>query len=297
MTTKPLMYYAQPGLMTDLTRCDEMLRDVPKGIPSLCKTVQGVQLHTFLTHLYDVQVPEERKRELQIRSAARRWARAMEIDAGPLTNARPPIKRVVSNCRDFTTLTVALLRHQGIPARARCGFGSYFEPGRYVDHWVCEAWQAEQKRWVMFDAQIDEKQREFFHLDFDPLDMPPGKFLVAGEAWQLCRAGKADPNTFGILDMWGLWFVCGDLLRDFAALNKVELLPWDCWGLIDKPFDALTEEEMALLDRIAVLTVAGDAAFDEIRAIYENDDRLRVPPIITSWPEGTRITVTLSDVI
>ena len=29
---------------------------------------------------------------------------------------------------------------QGMPARARCGFGAYFEKGKYVDHWVTEYW-------------------------------------------------------------------------------------------------------------------------------------------------------------
>ncbi|MBN1430669.1 MAG: transglutaminase domain-containing protein [Anaerolineae bacterium] len=295
MTTELLPYYAQIGLMTDLKDQADRLKDVPLDVPSLCKVIQGLLLHTFLTHLYDVEVPEERKQELQIRSARRILARAIEIDNSPIVMARSPIKRVISNCRDFTTMTVALLRHQGIPARARCGFATYFEPGRYLDHWVCEVWNAEQNRWVMFDAQIDERQREFFHLDFDPSDMPPDKFLVGGEAWRRCRAGEADPNTFGILDMWGLWFVCGDLMRDFAALNKVELLPWDCWGLLDQSFDDLTEEEMALLDRAAALSTAGDTAFDEIRGTYENDDRLRVPPVITSWPGGVQTTITLAN--
>jgi hypothetical protein len=34
-----------------------------------------------------------------------------------------------------------------------------------------------------------------------------------------------------------------------------------------------------LLDRVAALTLAGDGAFAEIRAIYQ-DDRLRVPRVV-----------------
>ena len=45
---------------------------------------------------------------------------------------------------------VALLRRQGIPARARVGFARYFGDG-WVDHWITERWDG---RWVRDDAQI-----------------------------------------------------------------------------------------------------------------------------------------------
>ena len=63
--------------------------------------------------------------------------------------------------------------------------------------------------------------------------------------------GAADPETFGIFDMHGLWFVRGDLVHDVAALNTVELSPWDSWGLIERRDEDLTAEELALLDRCA----------------------------------------------
>jgi hypothetical protein len=34
-------------------------------------------------------------------------------------------------------LAAAMLRAQGTPARARCGFGGYFGSGAFEDHWVC----------------------------------------------------------------------------------------------------------------------------------------------------------------
>ena len=33
----------------------------------------------------------------------------------------------------------------GVPARARCGFGAYFEKGKFVDHWVTEYWNEGRK--------------------------------------------------------------------------------------------------------------------------------------------------------
>jgi len=205
------------------------------------------------------------------------------LDAAPLPVARPLEKRLVGNCRDFATLLCAMLRHQGVPARARCGFGTYFLDDRYpyVDHWVCEYWKADEGRWVMVDAQLDALQREVLKITFDPLDMPPGQFVTGGQGWRMCRAGQADPAKFGIFEWHGLWFVRGDLMRDFLALNKVEILPWDGgWGYLEHAEDLeakMPEHIVAVMDRIAALTLAGDEAFAEIRATYEGDSGFHVP--------------------
>jgi len=81
-----------------------------------------------------------------------------------------------------------------------------------------------------------------------------------GREYQLCLQGEVDPSAFGIFDMSGLWFVQGNLVRDLAALNKMELLPWDVWGCMGGD-DNFTDEERDLMDRTAMVTLAGDAAF------------------------------------
>jgi hypothetical protein len=193
-----------------------------------------------------------------------------------LKEARSPKERQVGVCRHFTLLQVSMLRSQGLPARARCGFGAYFEPGKFLDHWVTEYWNEEQDRWVMVDAQMDPRQRELFKLAFDPLDMPRGQFLVAGEAWALCRAGAADPQAFGILDMHGLWFIASNVIRDLAALNNREMLPWDGWGAMVADDSRIDTD---LIDRVAALTREPDIHFDELRAAYR-DPRLAVPATV-----------------
>ena len=79
---------------------------------------------------------------------------------------------------------------------------------------------AAQGRWVQADAQMDALQRGALQLPFDPLDVPRDQFITGGHAWQLCCAGQADPEAFGIHDMHGLWFVRGNLVRDVAALKS-----------------------------------------------------------------------------
>ena len=151
------------------------------------------------------------------------------------------------------------------------------------DHWVCEYWNVNERRWVMVDAQLDAFQRAALGIAFDPCDVPPDQFLPGGKAWQLCRAGQADPDSFGILEMHGLWFVRGDLMRDLASLNKVELLPWDGWGLVEGRDEDLTPDDMALLDRVAELTLADHRTFTLTRSLYESNARLRVPRVIRSY--------------
>ncbi len=80
--------------------------------------------------------------------------------------------------------------------------------------------------------------------------------------------------------MRGLWYIAGNLVRDLAALNKMELLPWDVWGAQPKPNEQLNDEQLAFFDKLAALTRAPDASFAELRALYEADERLRVPTTV-----------------
>jgi hypothetical protein len=277
VTSNPMDYYAGPGLMTDPGEHADLLEYLPTEIPALCQVVQGLLLHVFWAERYGVELSEERQREVEIRRVSEMLARIQGMDDRPLTVERPLERKLVGNCRDFSVLLCAMLRHRGVPARARCGFGAYFTPGMYEDHWVCEYWNADEDRWVMVDAQLDALQREVLGIRFDPCDVPRDQFLVGGKAWRMCRAGGADPEKFGIFDMHGLWFIRGDLVRDLLALNKIEVLPWDGWGVISKSEDDLSPDDVVLLDRIAELTFVDAPPFAEVRAIYEGDARLCTP--------------------
>ena len=143
---------------------------------------------------------------------------------------------------------------------------------------------------------MDAVQREALALPFDPLDVPRDQFITGGRAWQMARGGAADPDAFGIADMHGLWFIRGNLVRDVAALSKMELLPWDVWGLayVEGGDEALSSGDLAALDEIAALS-GGDAAdFATIRRLYDEDERWRVPPIITSFTDAGPVSVPLA---
>jgi len=289
--TDPLGYYATHGSISDPGKHSHLFDGLPTDISRLCEVLQGLLVHPHWAAIYGLTVPAEREEELQLRRVALMLNRILELDGRPLTAARSLETRLVGNCRDHTILLCSMLRDQGVPARARCGFGAYFLPGKYEDHWVCEYWNGSAERWQLVDAQLDGRQREVLRIDFDVLDVPRDRFIVAGKAWQLCRAGEADPDTFGLspINQYGLWWVRQNLVRDAAALNKMEMLPWDGWGLADGMDNLLPQPDLLLLDRLATLTQAEDA-FSELRAIYEAEATLRVPPAIRSnGPGGGRL--------
>jgi hypothetical protein len=276
MQNDSLTYYAQPGPMTDPGPYTHLFDGLPTDIPSLVKTLQGVMVHAFWAGSYGLQLTDERKAEANLRYVDKQLARILELDDRPLTEARPHERKLVGNCRDFSVMLTAILRHQGVPARARCGFGTYFIPGHYEDHWVCEYWNAEQARWILVDAQLDKLMLDALKPDFDPLDTPRNRFIVGGDAWQLCRSGKANPDDFGIFEWHGIEFVRGDLLRDFLAFSKVEILPWDGgWGYMVELAPEQVEPIYALMDRVAALILADD--FAAIRALYEEDAGFHPP--------------------
>jgi hypothetical protein len=277
-----LPYYREPGVMTSPGSQAQVLDGLPADIAGLAAVAQGVIIHEHIAAAYGVTLSEEDRAPVHVRRVAELLGLIVAKDARPLTVARQPAARVPGNCRQFTVLMVAMLRHQGVPARARCGFGGYFGSGWYEDHWVCEYWDKHWQRWKLADAQIDARQRELFPIDFDLTDVPRDRFLIAGDAWARCRDGTADPAKFGlsILGEAGDWWIAGNLMRDAAALGNLELLPWDCWGAMPAPGDVIGADDLVLFDRLAGYTRLADGAFDLLRRLCAEDERLRVPPVV-----------------
>lgn len=268
-------YYAAPGIVTTPGRHAAAVDAMPRDIASLAAIVQGLLVHRFWMPAYGLPEPtKERDLEQGLHGAEAMISRALALDDRPLAEARPPEQRVIGICRHFAVLMTALLRRHGVPARARCGFATYFQPGKHVDHWVCEYWRDDQARWVMVDAQLDPLQIAAIKPDFDPLDVPRDRFIVAGQGWRDVREGRTNPATYGIAGMWGAWFVAGDLLLDAAALAKVELLPWEPWikGEAETPNPALD----ALCDELAALAHDPAASMAPLRARLDRGDS-RVP--------------------
>jgi hypothetical protein len=283
--TTPRDYYAETAPMSDPGDLRSRLLELPDDVPEHCSVIHGTLIHRAWAPAYGWKLPDERLQDARARSTHATLERIFELDSRPLYEAREPEKRFAGTCRDFALMLCAMLRVREVPARARCGFGRYFVAGQFEDHWVCEHWDASAEQWVLTDSQIDGVQRNALNLGFDPLSVPRDQFTVAGEAWEMCRSGREDPMKFGIFDMHGLWFIRGNVLRDLASLNRVEVLPWDDFGMMLEiaPGEEPTEVQTALLDRVASLSTEPDANFEQIRSVYAAEPSLAVGGKVRNW--------------
>ncbi|MET8976842.1 transglutaminase-like domain-containing protein [Streptomyces sp. NPDC004539] len=215
--------------------------------------------------------PEERLREKGIRPAANLVARLAALDPTPLHLSRAPATRVVGTCRHFAVLACAFLRAGGVPARVRCGFGTYFRAGHGLDHWITEYHDGD--RWVRVDTEHLGKG----YVDH-PEDLAPGEFLTGGEAWALYRQGRIDAGKYGVAGTdfaWGPAEISGNAVRDLAALCKREMLPWDEWGRMTEAYEGRTGERYdRLLDEVARVCAEGGPA--EVGELFGREE-LRVP--------------------
>ena len=283
MTTQDtLAYYAGPGPMTTAGPGTTALTALPSGLPDLLAAVRGL-----LTH----EPGSGQSATGHLRTTRRILDRILAADPRPLTEPRSPAQRLAGCCRHFTLVTVAALRAKGIPARARCGFARYFTPGRHGDHWVVEYWNAAASCWALADAQLGPELCQALGITFDPGDVPREQFVVAGDAWLRCRKGELEPSRCGLEGegQSGWWWIAGNLVRDVAALSKMELLPWDMWGAMPGPGDPISDVLARQFDQLAAIT-ADPGTADESRFRYA-DERFRVPAHVHNFLRRTNEAV------
>jgi len=271
-----LEFYATPGPMTDLSICDPLLFEGLPGTPvDLMKVVRGCVTSTdLLTTIHKVTVPEGRGHEAGIRPAAAIVARIGELDPSPLTVVREPQRRIIGNCRTFATLSCALIRRTGTPARVRAGFAGYFQPNVWADHWIIEYWDA---RWVRVDPELDDGWLAKNAGGVTSEALATKMYRSGAESWLACRTGELDANRFNMGGTnWGIGEIRGSVAYDFAALNQDEMLPWDVWGRMEDAYKGRTGDDYdAHLDAVSEIVIGGD--FDAVRKSYLADDVLRVP--------------------
>lgn len=265
--------YLEPGPFTALTSQQQHLVDDLPGDPiELCRAAQGLLLPPPSASEADLSA--RRLAERNLRPARAILDAVLQRDGRPLSRQRALRDRVTGTCRHFAVLSCAFLRAHRVPARARCGFATYFRPGLAVDHWITECWNDNESRWARIDSEI---------LDLDVIDNPhdlrPGQFLTGPEAWNQYRGG-ADPSTFGVDQTdhaWGVGEIIGNAIRDLASLNRLEMLPWDEWGPMRDCYEGnIADWVNQLMNDLAATTTDNE---DGVAALY---DQAPVPePMIT----------------
>ncbi|HLV37415.1 MAG TPA: transglutaminase-like domain-containing protein, partial [Spirillospora sp.] len=214
---------------SDSDKLVDLFKDLPDDLSELCRIVRGIYVHYRAKNL--PATVHERLKEADSRYLSRILDRIVTLDNSDLVVARPPERRFIGCCRDASLLLCSMLRHKGIPTRIRVGFATYIPaeaPFSYTDHVITEYWNTDSGRWQMVDSEQDETLINQNRIDFDVHDIPQDKFVAGGRAWLMGRENARLWEAFGINDfVKGRWFVAGYLIRDFAALNRDEVLLWD----------------------------------------------------------------------
>jgi len=223
--------------------------ELPVDVGALCRVVQGVLIHSDWLAAYGVAEAQFRTVSRETLPLASRLKQIADLDGSSLTVDRALDRRAVGTCRDYALMLCGMLRQQGVPARVRCGFATYFRR-ECEDHWICEYWH--DGRWRRVDAQLDGVIAPSLGVHFDLTDLPDDKFITAGEAWRRCRSGEADRMRFGHGEQaGGLWFVRVNVVRDHHSVNGRETSDWDTWRQATVADHVLSDAECAQTDELA----------------------------------------------
>ncbi|KAI8805115.1 hypothetical protein BJ742DRAFT_821845 [Cladochytrium replicatum] len=277
MTEPGRFLLALPTLSTSLSLHDR--------IQTLATVVYNTCVHEFhLDGLYGISPPKDFNPEvhthtvrelLQIVQSKRKCGESAVFEGNHWTAE----SKAWINCRHFSLLMVSLLRHNSIPARTRCGFGRYFPLPKsslkefWFDHWIAEAWDADEGRWIMIDPELSPIVTKACDIKFDPCDVPRGEFICAAEALQMVKAEKADPETFGlpVPGLTGMYMIEDNVYRDFWALNNFEVLPWETFNPGPNFVSDVQKAEVdKLFERIVELTsVFGNGSIEKEAKCFE----------------------------
>jgi hypothetical protein len=287
--------YAKQSACSDPRAYAHLLDRLPADIPEMTAVIRNL-----IVHYRAGGVALDPKRMTEIDN---RWMdRLLETDQHrfnePLATPRSAEQRVAGCCRDFSLLTVAALRHRGVPARTRIGFADYFAPPWHHDHVVVDYWNG--NRWVFMDPQLDPAGP----WTFDRNDMPRGfgapvePFVTAAQVWTAYRRGDIDPDTYGVdehLPFRGPWFIRNYVIGELAHRQRDELLLWDMWGAMSIELDG----DLELIDQVAALLLAADLGDEdaerELEARYAADSRLRPgEQIVSASPTEQQFRVDLA---
>ena len=256
-------FYRRPGPTSGLGRHRELVLGLPSDAEALGTIVRGLLVHNLVAEMRGLRFSAERMSHMQTVGAEAILGNVISLDPSPLDLERPAGRRMVGFCYHFALLHCALLRATGTPARVRCGFVSYFEASRWIDHWVVEYWDGDG--WRLTDPQVGRSS------------LTRDDFRDGPTAWNQCRGGASMPALYGNGELWGWDELRGSLINDVAALSKVEVAGWYwCDRIKVDPLDQPHEELDTSLDILSRRAAAAESA-ETIRECFDLYPELQPP--------------------
>ncbi len=235
--------YTHPGKHIDL------FSTLPTDLDALCDLVA-----TQLVHPWDGS-PQPEGRSYEPRSnlmVENMLDSLLHFNSAGLVMNRTLNERVIAACRENALLLTAILRYQGVPARARAGWCRYVSsnPQQYADHWVTEVWHDAEQRWLLVDSNPKK------------VDFPGSEFKSGGDAWLELRTGQATPDQYRQQADW--FYLKLNFGHDFNTVLGEGPHYWEAPPLFHQELSQMTAGELSLLDRLAELLQEPDTNLESI---------------------------------
>ena len=284
MKEEVLEFYKKVSMYTNYGSYKEYFISLPNDLQKLTELINDQYIHRvvlFRSYLQNNKIKDEypwyryRSHDDVLLTVPAITAELFRLDPRGFTNLRENKDKVIITCRYASILLASILKAKGYSARVRSGFGKYFREDQYMDHWLVEYYNEQEKKWILVDA--DTIKTAIFK-NYKHIDVNRSYFYTAAEAWLQARSGKENIDKFvhgGYIK--GLDMLARSLFYDFHALmnDEISYLFFPTFIDEDKEFFTLTVDELKELDDLATLMLNPDENFDELRYLFENDKRFR----------------------
>ncbi|MHC4191733.1 MAG: hypothetical protein ACYTBX_10105 [Planctomycetota bacterium] len=266
-----LDFYRQYSSFTDPGKYGYLYENLPDSLPELCSLIRSQFIHPYAElPKYREQIPKERWNEsLKYPTVKSILEGLLSYDSSGLMKDRKPEDRLVLGCRHNAILLASILKYRGIPARVRYGHATYIIPGFHASHTICEAWNENDKRWMLVDPSMDM------------VDFSREKFDFSNDLWLKMQRREIDPNLYGIPRRYtGLVSIVGKVSPDLASILGTEYTIYQYAPILDYAFEndnQLTSEHIKTLNRISELMKSIDAEnLSKLKEIYNNTPEIQI---------------------
>ena len=264
----PLSKHLEFSPYTDPGEFAYLYDTLPENLEDLCALIKKQLIHPFDAEKFAGQLPKHRTFEdREYPTVPLMLEELLRRDKRGLTESRKLGDRLVVACVHHSMLLASILRHQGVPVRMRAGFATYIG-GRNnlrVTHVVCEVWDRERGIWILVDP------------DRERVDVPRREFEFAHEVWRRIREGDLGDaqyiSRYNSVDQAALHL----LFLDLSYVIGAETIYWEdppVVAKVEESFEELDDDELQVVDSIAILLVEPENHLDELAGIRAENEFL-----------------------
>jgi formylglycine-generating enzyme required for sulfatase activity len=274
-----LDFYRQYSSFTDPGEYSYLYKNLPDSLPELCSLIKSQFIHVYeeLPKYHD-QIPKERWNESHtmyptVQSILKSL---LSYDSRGLVKDRKVENRLVLACREYSMLLASILKYRGIPARVRCGFATYLNPGSYTSHIICEVWNKNEKRWMLVDPSKDM------------VDFGREQFEFGNDAWLKMQNNEIDLKLYSMMGQPGTVIITIALCHDLASILGSEYLIYQHSPILASVFqNQLTKKEMEMLSMVSESMKLIDADnLSKLQEIYNTNPQIQFTGRVGGSPQN-----------